>query len=101
MIGKIDHNSRERTGKMLKKFAAVLVGATMLSAPLVVAGATVASAAPAAPAATSATAKATKPDVKSVKDVKKVRKAKKQQVKRVKTPVKQPVTQGTSKPPTT
>jgi hypothetical protein len=98
MIGKIDHNSRKRTGKMLKKIAAVLVGATMLSAPLVVAGATAASAAPAAPAATSATAKATKPGIKSVK---KVKKAKKQQVKRVKTPVKQPVTQGTSKPPTT
>jgi hypothetical protein len=98
MIGKIDHNSRERTGKMLKKIAAVLVGATMLSAPLVVAGATAASAAPAAPAATSATAKATKPGINSVK---KVKKAKKQQMKRVKTPVKQPVTQGTSKPPTT
>jgi uncharacterized protein (DUF697 family) len=98
MIGKIDHNSRERTGKMLKKIAAVLVGATLLSAPLVVAGATAASAAPAAPAATSATAKATKPGINSVK---KVKKAKKQQMKRVKTPVKQPVTQGTSKPPTT
>jgi uncharacterized protein (DUF697 family) len=98
MIGKIDHNSRERTGKMLKKIAAVLVGATLLSAPLVVAGATAASAAPAAPAVTSATAKATKPGINSVK---KVKKAKKQQMKRVKTPVKQPVTQGTSKPPTT
>jgi hypothetical protein len=95
MIGKIDHNSRERTGKMLKKIAAVLVCATLLSAPLIVAGATAASAAPAAP---SATAKATKPDIKSVK---KVKKAKKQQVKPVKTPAKQPVTQGTSKPPTT
>jgi hypothetical protein len=77
---------------MLKKIAAVLVAATMLSAPLVVAGAT------AAPATTSATAKAAKPGIKSVK---KVKKAKKHQVKRVKTPAKQPVMQGTSKPPTT
>jgi hypothetical protein len=98
MIGKIDHNSRERTGKMLKKTAAVLVGATVLSALLAGAGATAALAAPAASAAASATSKATRPGVKSVK---KMKKAKKQQVKRVKTPVKQPVTQGTSKPPTT